>query len=182
MLRSRVFISNVIYHLNQMTLDKNNNNNNEESFFGGHWTQHGRSSSISGDRLCVSAQATASSGFRLHSAVIKSPQQFVNVKASHSSGRQLLLVESRQSFGSAPDDLPLAHTRHSQVPIRLVHVGLTPLEKFAHGNQQAWPAQVVVRRGEGLSLEQPHNTKHQAWRGFYVDNQPTKEKLQHWWK
>lgn len=93
---------------------------------------------------------------------IKSSQQFVNVEASHSSGGQLLLVESSQSLGSTVDDLPPAHARHSQVPLTLVQVGSAALEKLAHGDQQTGPAQVVVGGGEGLSLEQPQEEQQLA--------------------
>lgn len=116
--------------------------------------------------MCQQHWASVCRGFRLHSAVIKCSQQFVNVKASHSSGWQLLLVESSQSFGSTLGDLPLAHTRHGQVPLALVQVGSTPLEELTHGDQQAGPAQVVVRGGEGLSLEEPQEEQQLAERGF----------------
>lgn len=105
---------------------------------------------------------SAAVGFGLHSAVIESSQQFVNVKASHSPGRQLLLVESSQSLGGTVEDLPPAHARHGQVPLTLVQVGSTALEKLAHGDQQTGPAQVVVGGGEGLSLEQPQEEQQLA--------------------
>lgn len=112
-------------------------------------------SSTLGDQLWASVSSTG-----LQTS-LRCRQQFVNVKASHSSGGQLLLVESGQSFGSTVDHLPLAHTRHGQVPLTLVQVGSTALEKLAHGDQQTGPAQVVVGGGEGLSLEQPQEEQQQ---------------------
>lgn len=49
-------------------------------------------------------------------------------------------------------DVPLAQARHGPVPPGRAQVGSAPLQNLPHGDQQAGPAQVVVRRGEGLGL------------------------------
>lgn len=73
--------------------------------------------------------------------------------ASHSPGWQLPFVQSSQSFGGALYHLTLGHARHGLMPVCSVDVGLAALQDFTHCNNQAWPAQAVVRRGQGLSLQ-----------------------------
>lgn len=76
-----------------------------------------------------------------------------NLSFSHSPGWQLLLVESSQSFGRTLDHLPLAHACQGLMPVCSVDVGHAVLQNLTHCNNQTWPAQAVVRRSQGLSLQ-----------------------------
>lgn len=86
--------------------------------------------------------------------------------ASHSPGWQLLFVDSSQSFGSTLDHLALGHACHDLMPVCPVDVGHAALQDLTHCNNQTWPAQAVVRRGQGLSLHRGRlqNSVMTCWR------------------
>lgn len=91
---------------------------------------------------------------------------------SHSPGWQLLFVDSSQSFGSALDHLALGHACHCLMPVCSVDVGQAALQDLTHWNNQTWPAQAVVRRGQGLSLhrESYKNSLMSCWRNWVIVN------------
>ena len=89
-----------------------------------------------------------------------------NLSFSHSPGWQLLLVESSQSFGRTLDHLPLAHASQGLMPVCSIDVGHATLQNLSNCNNQTWPAQAVVRRSQGLSLQRGRlqNSLMRCWR------------------